>query len=58
MPLNRAGSTTRLDTSAPVLVLGGKENALSVTRHLGRLGITVRVSGGANSWGMHSRYCA
>ncbi|MBC8035863.1 MAG: carboxylate--amine ligase [Rhizobiales bacterium] len=46
-----------LDTTAPVLILGGKENALSVTRHLGRLGITVRVSGPSSCWGLYSRYC-
>jgi len=47
----------KLDTSTPVLILGGKENALSVTRHLGRRGIAVRVSGPANCWALHSRYC-
>jgi predicted ATP-grasp superfamily ATP-dependent carboligase len=46
-----------MDTSTPVLVLGGKENALSLARHLGRLGIEVAVSGPANCWGMYSRYC-
>jgi predicted ATP-grasp superfamily ATP-dependent carboligase len=46
-----------LDTSTPVLVLGGKENSLSLARHLGRLGIEVRVSGPANCWGMYSRNC-
>ena len=46
-----------LDTKTPVLILGGKENSLSVTRHLGRLGIAVRVSGTANCLGMYSRYC-
>ncbi len=47
-----------LDVSTPVLLLGGKENALSITRHLGRLGIKVRVSGPANCWALYSRYCA
>ena len=46
-----------IDTSTPVLVLGGKENSLSLARHLGRCGITVRVSGPANCLGMYSRYC-
>lgn len=45
------------DTSTPVLVLGGKENSLSIARHLGRLGVIVRASGPANCWGMYSRYC-
>ena len=47
----------QLDTGTPVLVLGGKENSLSLTRHFGRLGIVVRASGTANCWAMHSRYC-
>jgi D-aspartate ligase len=48
----------RLDVSTPLLLLGGKENALSVVRHLGGLGITVRVSGPPSCWALHSRYCA
>jgi predicted ATP-grasp superfamily ATP-dependent carboligase len=44
--------------ATPVMVLGGKDNSLAVTRHLGSYGIKVRVSGPANCWGMHSRYCA
>jgi predicted ATP-grasp superfamily ATP-dependent carboligase len=47
-----------LDVSTPVLILGGKENALSVTRHLGRLGIAIRVSGPPSCWALYSRYCA
>jgi D-aspartate ligase len=47
----------KLDAKTPVLILGGKENALSVTRHLGRLGITMRVSGPKSCWGLYSRYC-
>lgn len=47
-----------IDCSTPVLILGGKENALSIVRHLGSRGITVRVSGGASCWGMQSRHCA
>lgn len=47
-----------LDTSTPVLLLGGKENSLSVTRHLGGLGVTVRVSGPECCWGLYSRHCA
>jgi len=46
-----------LDVTTPVLLLGGKENGLSIVRHLGRLGIPVRASGGATCWAMHSRYC-
>jgi len=46
-----------IDTSTPVLILGGKENALSLVRNLGREGIPVRVSGPSACWGMASRYC-
>ncbi len=47
-----------IDTSTPVLVLGGKENALSLVRRFGKLGIKTRVSGDADCWGRYSRYCA
>lgn len=49
---------SRLDTTTPVLVLGGRENALSLVRRLGALGITMRASGPADCWGMYSRHCA
>ena len=48
----------KLDVSTPLLLLGGKENALSVVRHLGGLGVTIRVSGPPSCWALHSRYCA
>ena len=48
----------KLDVSTPVILLGGKENSLSITRHLGKLGVTIRVSGPANCWALYSRYCA
>ena len=47
-----------LDTSVPVLVLGGKENSLSLVRHLSSHGIRVSVSGPANCWGLYSRHAA
>ncbi len=47
----------KLDTTTPVLILGGKENARSVTRHLGSLGIPVRVSGPPSCWALYSRHC-
>lgn len=47
----------KLNTSTPVLLLGGKENSLSIARHLGRLGITVRASGTRSCWAVYSRYC-
>lgn len=45
-----------LDTQTPVLVLGGKENSLSIVRHLSGKGIKVSVSGPANCWGLNSRF--
>ena len=45
-----------LDVRTPVLLLGGKENTLSIARHLGRLGIPISVSGPGNCWGIHSRH--
>jgi len=47
-----------LDTTTPVLVLGGKENALSIVRRFGKMGIKTRVSGSADCWGRYSKYCA
>lgn len=46
-----------LDVSKPVVLLGGRENTLAVTRNLGRLGIPVHVSGRAGCLAMHSRHC-
>jgi len=46
-----------LDTTAPVLVLGGKENSLSVVRNLSRHKISVACSGPSDCWGMNSRFC-
>jgi len=48
----------KLDTSTPVLVLGGKENSLSVVRHLSSHGIAVACSGPSDCWGMNSRFCS
>ncbi|NNE22876.1 MAG: carboxylate--amine ligase, partial [Rhizobiales bacterium] len=51
-------SPSPFDTSTPVLLLGGMENSLAITRNLARHGITVRVSGLPNScWALRSRYC-
>ncbi len=47
-----------IDTSMPVLILGGKENALSLTRSLGRVGIKVSVSGPPDCWGIYSSHCS
>ena len=48
---------SKLETDIEVLLLGGRENSLAVTRHLGRHGIKVRMSGASASWGLYSRYC-
>ena len=40
------------------MLLGGRENALSVTRNLGRQGIKVNVSNVPHSWAASSRFCA
>ena len=47
----------KMNVTTPVLLLGGKENALSIARHLGRLGVEVRVSGATNCWALYSRFC-
>jgi len=41
----------------PVLVLGGRDNALSIARSLGRKGVPVFLSVEADSVIYHSRYC-
>ena len=46
------------DTSTPVLVMGGAENGLAITRNLGKRGVVVRVSGKRGHLGMRSRFCA
>jgi D-aspartate ligase len=46
-----------IDTATPVLLLGGRENSLSLVRNLGRAGIAVSASGDPFCWGMHSRFC-
>ncbi|WP_051630312.1 carboxylate--amine ligase [Afifella pfennigii] len=46
-----------IDTSTPVLCLGGRENTLSVVRNLARYGVRVSVSGPPNCLGMYSRHC-
>lgn len=46
-----------IDTSTPALVLAGQENALAITRNLGRHGIDVHVSGAKSCWAIYSRYC-
>lgn len=47
-----------IDTTVPVLILGGKENALSLTRSLAKIGVTVSVSGLTDCWGLYSSFCS
>lgn len=47
-----------LDTSRPVLLLGGGASTLAAVRSLGKAGITVLASGPSGCRAMHSRYCA
>jgi D-aspartate ligase len=46
-----------VDVSHPVVLLGGRENCLAVTRNLGRLGIPVYVSGRKGCHALYSRHC-
>lgn len=46
-----------VDVSNPVVLLGGRENCLAVTRNLGRLGIKVYVSGRKGCHAIYSRHC-
>lgn len=50
--------TQSIDTSIPVLILGGKENSLSLTRSLAKAGVSVSVSGWTDCWGLYSRFCS
>jgi D-aspartate ligase len=47
-----------INTSTAVMLLGGRENALAVTRNLGQRGIKVHISDVPDSWAMGSRFCA
>lgn len=49
---------SKLDTSRPVLLLGGGASTLAAVRSLGKAGITVLASGPSGCRAMHSRYCA
>lgn len=52
-----APTSERLDTSVPVILLGGRENTVAMVRNFGRLGIRTYVSGSRGCRGMRSRYC-
>lgn len=45
------------DASHPVVLLGGRENCLAVTRNFGRMGIPVYVSGRKGCFALYSRHC-
>jgi D-aspartate ligase len=47
-----------LNNSTPVLILGGADNSIALTRSFGKYGVSVAVSGSSKCWGMYSRYCA
>jgi D-aspartate ligase len=46
-----------LNTSRPVILLGGRENSLAVTRNLGRCSIPVYASGKGGCQALQSRHC-
>lgn len=50
-------TTLNLDTSTGVIIIGGQENALAVTRSLGRRGIDIAVIGSSGTLALKSRYC-
>lgn len=54
---NAVHAPMALDVTRPVILLGGQENCLAVTRNLGRLGIPVYVSGKPGCHAMYSRHC-
>ena len=47
---------TKIDTSTPVILLGGRENAVAVARNLGRSGVRVAASGLPGCRSMNSKY--
>lgn len=58
MPLSSEDfSYDDIDKSTPVLIMGGRENALSLVRRFGAAGIKTRVTGPNDCWGMNSRFC-
>lgn len=47
-----------LETSTPVLILGGAANGVALARNFGRVGITVRAAGGPECLAQTSRFCS
>lgn len=50
--------TSDIDVSTPVLVMGGMQNALSIVRSLGKIGVKVSVTASPECWALHSKYCS
>ncbi len=48
---------TRFDPSTPVILLGGRENALAVARNLGKAGVKIIATGVPGARSMNSKYC-
>ncbi|MDB5300111.1 MAG: hypothetical protein JWO87_1774 [Phycisphaerales bacterium] len=53
----RATTPIQVGANPPVIILGGRANALSVARSLGRLGAKVYAINERNAFVGHSRYC-
>ena len=47
----------KLDTSTPVLILGGAANSAALARNLGRAGVSISAAGKPGCLALHSRYC-
>jgi predicted ATP-grasp superfamily ATP-dependent carboligase len=58
MSADRAATPPPLDTSTPVILLGGGVNGVAVARNLGRLGVRVTAAGGPGAWATASKACA
>lgn len=48
---------TNIDTSTPVVLLGGSASTVAVARNLGRLGVHITASGPRGCRSMNSKYC-
>jgi D-aspartate ligase len=57
VPTSACFDIKTFDVSNPVVLLGGRENCLAVTRNFGRLGIKVYVSGRKGCHALYSRHC-
>jgi len=48
---------TRIDSSTPVILLGGSASSVTVARNLGQLGVPIIASGPIGCRSMNSKYC-